>query len=435
MQTPGQKLVAVRDQFALKGLSDDALKKILPAYRQLLSNLSAQLDPSVFPQLSAHRQFWLQSQIATIEAQFAQLGLTIKDVLTTQQLEAWERGVENAIDYVKAGSNPTPAVAQQTLTSTTIGGQQVSVTGNMPGLAVDSNSTGSFIRPSVTRQQIVAAQGDAGFLKFTTSARVKGKLVTKTWSIDDLISSAMKSSANQLTDQLRAGFLGGETNDEIARRVSHFFGQAGGRNGGKPWALTQTVVRTSMAEASQAAHDAFYEANEDLLLPTKSGYRWWWDASNDTRLCPLCAPLDGSKYKNRSDVPDKPHLKCRCNILPITATMELMEERNPAKGSFLEATPVQYDKRGKKLPPPAGYTGDNAYKRPMKIDGKQQWVRRRDLGPGETTAGHMLQNANENSKKLVLGSQKMVDQWNKRIKLKKYANDPQQLVVDLLGNR
>jgi hypothetical protein len=71
----------------------------------------------------------------------------------------------------------------------------------------------------------------------------------------------------------------------------------------------------------------------------------------------------------------------------------------------------------------------------MKIDGKMQWVRRKDLGPGETTAGHMLQNANEHSKKLILGSQKMVDEWNKRIKLKKYANDPQRLVVDLLGRR
>ena len=160
------------------------------------------------------------------------------------------------------------------------------MTGNLPGLGVDADPTGSFIRPSITRQQIVAAQGDAGFMKLTTSVRVKGKLVEKSWSIDDLISSAMKSSANQLTDQLRAGFLGCETNDEIARRVSHFFWQAGGRNGCKPWAMTQAVVRTSMAEASQAAHDAFYEANEDLLIPTKSGYRFWWDASNYTRLCP-----------------------------------------------------------------------------------------------------------------------------------------------------
>ena len=202
--------------------------------------------------------------------------------------------------------------------------------------------------------------------------------------------------------------------------------------------MTEALVRTSMAEASQSAHDAFYEANEDLLLPTKSGYRWWWDASNDTKLCPVCAPLDGIKFKERDEPPHAwpAHFSCRCKILPWTATMELMEEEDgPAKGSFLEATPVEKDSKGKRKPPPPGYTGDNAYKRPMKIDGKQQWVRRRDLGPGQTTAGHMLQNANENSKKLVLGSQKMVDEWNKRIKLKKYANDPQQLVVDLLGNR
>ena len=443
LQTPGQKLVAVRDQFVLKGLSDDALKKILPAYRQLISNLSAQLDPSVFPQLSAHRQFWLQSQIATIEAQFAQLGLTIKDVLTTQQLEAWKRGVENAIDYVKAGSNPTPAAAQQTLTSTTIGGQQVSMTGNLPGLAVDSdpafitpsNPTGGFIRPSITRQQIVAAQGDAGFMKLTTSVRVKGKLVEQSWSIDKLISSAMNKSASDLTDQLRAGFLGGEANDEIARRVSHFFGQLSGSDRGKVWAMTQAVVRTSMAEASQAAHDAFYEANEDLLIPTKSGYRFWWDASNDTRLCPECAPMDGVKYKERDDVKGWPrHFSCRCKILPITATMELLEEEEgPAKGSFLEATPVEKDSNGKRKPPPAGYTGDNAYKRPMKIDGKQQWVRRRDLGPGQTTAGDMLQNANEHSKRMVLG--KHMEAFNKLTgKGGQYEKDPQGAVRKLLGN-
>jgi hypothetical protein len=81
------------------------------------------------------------------------------------------------------------------------------------------------------------------------------------------------------------------------------------------------------------------------------------------------------------------------------------------KGSFLEATPVEYDKRGKKLPAPAGYTGDNAYKRPMKIHGKWQWVRRRDLGAGQTTAGDMLKNANDHSKRLILGNKKLVKEW------------------------
>jgi hypothetical protein len=191
-----------------------------------------------------------------------------------------------------------------------------------------------------------------------------------------------------------------------------------------------------MAEASQSAHDAFYEANADLLPKTKSGYRWWWDASNDTRLCPVCAPLDGIKFKERNEPPHSwpAHFSCRCKILPWTATQELMEEEDgPASGSFLEATPVQYDRRGKRKPPPPGYTGDNAYKRPMKIDGKQQWVRRRDLGPGQTTAGDMLQNANEHSKKLVLG--KHTEAFNKLTgKGGKYEKNPQGAVRELLGN-
>jgi hypothetical protein len=199
--------------------------------------------------------------------------------------------------------------------------------------------------------------------------------------------------------------------------------------------MTEAVVRTAMAEASQSAHDAFYEANEDLLPGTKSGYRWWWDASNDTRLCPECAPLDGVKFKERSSPPHAwpAHFSCRCKILPWTATQELLEEEEgPSKGSFLEATPVQYDKRGKRLPPPAGYTGDDAYKRPMKVDGQMQWVRRRDLGPGQTTAGDMLQNANEHSKRMVLG--KHTDAFNKLTGPGgRYEKNPQGAVRELLG--
>ena len=39
MQTDAQKLVVVRDQFSLKGLSDDALKQILPAYKEAIERL------------------------------------------------------------------------------------------------------------------------------------------------------------------------------------------------------------------------------------------------------------------------------------------------------------------------------------------------------------------------------------------------------------
>ena len=424
MQTDAQKLVVVRDQFALKGLSDDALKQILPAYKEAIERLQYLLR-TMPPNGSIERELWLRTQLATIEAQFRPVADRIYQVLPEAQARAFEEGLTNARKYLEAGGiRPEPAAATTTLSSTTIGGQQVSVTGNLPGLNVTSAVGKGFISPSITRQQIVAAARETGFSVLSPGGSKVG--------VADLLPKWMAAESNQVIKHLRAGFLLGSTNEEIMREI----GPLGpGRMG---WSMTEAVVRTSMAEASQSAHDAFYEANEDLLLPTKSGYRWWWDASNDTRLCPVCAPLDGIKFKERDQPPHAwpAHFSCRCKILPWTATMELMEEENgPAKGSFLEATPVEKDSKGKRKPPPPGYTGDNAYKRPMKIDGKQQWVRRRDLGPGQTTAGHMLQNANENSKKLVLGSQKMVDQWNKRIKLKKYANDPQQLVVDLLGSR
>jgi hypothetical protein len=425
MQTDAQKLVVVRDQFALKGLSDDALKQILPAYREALERLQFLLR--TMPEGNIQRELWLRTQLATIEAQFRPVADRIYQVLPEAQARAFEEGLTNARKYLEAGGiQPEPAAATTTLSSTTISGQQVSVTGNLPGLNITSAVDKGFISPSITRQQIVAAARETGFSVLSPGGSTKG--------LADLLPNYTAALGKQVQDKLRAGFLLGLTNEEMERQVISVAGELGPGRRGR--AMTEALVRTSMAEASQSAHDAFYEANEDLLPKTKSGYRWWWDASNDTRLCPVCAPLDGVKFKERGEPPHSwpAHFSCRCKLLPITATMELMEEEDgPASGSFLEATPVEYDRRGKRLPPPAGYTGDNAYKRPMKIDGQQQWVRRRDLGPGQTTAGDMLQNANEHSKRMVLG--KHTEAFNKLTgKGGQYEKDPQGAVRKLLGN-
>ena len=409
MQTDAQKLVVVRDQFALKGLSDDALRQILPAYREALQRLQFLLR--TMPEGSVERQLWLRTQLATIEAQFRPVADRIYQVLPETQARAFEEGLTNARKYLEAGGiQPEPALVEN-------GFKMVAD----PIFVSPTNPRGLFISPSITRQQIVAAARETGFSVLSPGGSKVG--------LADLLPKWMAAQSDQVARHLRAGFLVGNSNDEIMREI----GPLG--PGRKGWAMTEAVVRTSMAEASQSAHDAFYEANADLLPKTKSGYRWWWDASNDTRLCPVCAPLDGIKFKERGKPPHAwpAHFSCRCKILPWTATQELLEEEDgPASGSFLEATPVQYDKRGKRLPPPAGYTGDNAYKRPMKIDGKQQWVRRRDLGPGQTTAGDMLQNANEHSKKLVLG--KHTEAFNKLTgKGGKYEKNPQGAVRELLG--
>jgi hypothetical protein len=429
LQTPAQALVVVRDQFALKGLSDEALKQIRPVYQNAISRLLDQLKS--LPEGSLERELWLRTQLSTLVAQSRAIQDRIMQVLPEAQLQAWDHGLKNAEDYLIAGGiQPGQPAATTTLSGVTAGGQSVSVTGNLPGFNIANATEKGFLSPSITRQQIVASLEAKGF---ETLLQGKPGAAGRNYSLSAVVERI--DLVGDVSRQLREGFLLGESSEDIARRISYAFGHVGGRNGGKVWAMTQAVVRTSMAEASQAAHDAFYEANEDLLIPTKSGDKWWWDASNDTRLCQVCAPLDGVKFKERSSPPHAwpAHFSCRCKILPWTATQELLEEEEgPRNGSFLEATPVQYDKRGKRLPPPAGYTGDNAYKRPMKIDGQQQWVRRRDLGKGQTTAGDMLKAANEHSKKLVLG--KHTEAFNKLTGPGgQYEKDPQGAVRKLLG--
>jgi hypothetical protein len=424
MQNAAQALVVVRDQFALKNLSDDALRMILPAYQEAFQRLQFLLKNLPPEGASIERELWLRTQLETIRAQFGPVADRIYQVLPEAQARAFEEGLSNAQKYLEA-DGVKPEVRQSTLSGATTRGTEVSVTGNDLGVNMTKAVEKGFISPSITRQQVVAAARETGFSVLSPGGSKVGLV--------DLLPNYVEAMGKQVETKLRAGFLLGLTNDEIERQVVSVAGELG--PGRKGRAMTEAIVRTSMAEASQSAHDVFYEANEDLLIPTKSGDKWWWDASNDTRLCQICAPLDGVKFKERSSPPYAwpAHFSCRCKILPWTRSMEIREEREGGRpGSFLEATPVQYDKRGKRLPPPDGYTGDNAYKRPMRVNGEMQWVRSRQLGKGQTTAGDMLQNANEHSKRLVLG--KHTDAFNKLTgKGGKYEKDPQGAVRELLG--
>lgn len=408
-----QRLIVVRDQFALKNLSDDALKLILPAYTEALKRIEFLLR--TMPEGKIERELWLKTQLRTIEAQFQPVAERIYQVLPEAQVRAFEEGLSNAEEFLEAGDFLPEGVAPSAA----------------PTVNVTNALEQGFISPSITRQQVIAASRETGFSVLGPGGAKKG--------LAELLPGWMQAEAGLVEKRLRTGFLLGQTNEEIMREIGPL---ARGRKG---WAMTEAVVRSSMAEASQVAHEAFYEANQTFSIVDDDGVLfeynviagWEWDASNDTRLCTICAPLDGLTTKKRDEMPPwLAHYGCRCKILPITQSEAAARAAGDLpKGSFLEATPVEKDSNGKRKPPPAGYTGDNAYKRPMKIHGKWQWVRRRDLGVGQTTAGDMLKNANDHSKRLILGNKKLVKEWNKRIQQKRYANDPQQLVRDLLSGR
>ncbi len=430
-----QRLVVAKDQFALKRLSDDALRQIMPAYKQAAESILR--DLKYLPtEGGLYREFWLNSQLKTIEKQLNQIGTSVKQVLPAKQLEAFEEGLKNAEAFLRA-DGISPPVPQTQLAGTTASGQTVTQTGNLPGLGIgndpafisSSNPAGEFIQPSITRQQVLAAAQDRGFSEFLEGKRGANK---RNLSLSQLLETNTQAQVNKVSATLREGFLLGRSNDDIARRIGDAFG---GKTKGQMRAMTEAVVRTGMAEASQAAHDMFYKANEDLLPKVPGGYKWEWDASNDTRLCPVCAPRDGLRFKERSDAPEWPaHFNCRCKILPITATQAALRDRGdvPA-GSFLEQRPVEYTKSGKRVPPPAGWTGDNAYKRPKRINGEMYWVRRRDLPKGKTLAGDMLKEMDDENKLAILGTKDNLKDWNRLIKSPKYQKDPQALVRRLLS--
>jgi hypothetical protein len=117
-------------------------------------------------------------------------------------------------------------------------------------------------------------------------------------------------------------------------------------------------------------------------------------------------------------------------VLPITPISDMLD---PGQGSFLESVPAR-DANGKRIPAPAGYDGDNAYKRPRKINGEWRWVRRRDdMDPGRSTAGDMLLRANDTTKHDVLGTWDNVDAFKVLTKPgNRFHRDPQGAVIELL---
>jgi len=410
-----QRLVEVRDQFALKNASDDTLKKILPSYRQAINDIRMQLE--FLPEGKLERELWLKTQLKTIELQFKQVADRIDQVLPPAQAEQFMRALDNAKEFLEAAEirPPSPDI------------------GLINAVPAPELPAGEFLSPGITRQQIEAASRTGGFSTFT--------LDDQQITLSEVLPKWQKAQAANLEKTLRTGFLMGQTNEQIMRE----FGPLG--PGRKGWAMTEAVVRTGMAEASQAAHDAFFDANEDLLPKVPGGYRWEWDATNDTRLCELCAPLDGLRFKTRAEMPPKPHWGCRCKKLPITATeAQLRADGEQQEGSFLERREVKYvmkrDKNGKPYmgieDAPAGWRpvkeGGTAYSRPQKQDGKKYWVRRVDMAKGKTLAGDMLVKMNQDSKHAVLGNWKLVERFDILTKPGgRYANNPQGAVRLLLS--
>ena len=72
-------------------------------------------------------------------------------------------------------------------------------------------------------------------------------------------------------------------------------------------------VNTSIERISTT--ETFVAYNKKFVINHKEmGGTYIWNAILDERTCEICELLDETQYKSNDDVPDLPHIRCRCII-------------------------------------------------------------------------------------------------------------------------
>jgi hypothetical protein len=199
-------------------------------------------------------------------------------------------------------------------------------------------------------------------------------------------------SYDNIDRNVRAGFLGQTTNEEIARNIISTEIRGKARLGTSAVRLktdARAISRSAMASLSDEAHLAQWRAMEQATN-RKIIKSWRLDASADSRLCSICAGLDGQTWDERADAPTIPiHANCRCQLIGETATSKALREQEGGreKISHVELTDQAPPERIK------GETKAN-YRKRMADGGwfitkgrgpsGERWYRRRVDRPGET---------------------------------------------------
>ena len=202
---------------------------------------------------------------------------------------------------------------------------------------------------AITRTQLMALADDT---------KVLGGRLTDLFGWGDAVDSPyMKSVIKKIDRVVKAGFLAGDTNEQIAKNLVI------ATNGQIQDA--RAIARTAVMDMSQRAHERFWDANSDVVK------LWEFDATFDYRVCPQCFPHDGKRVKDRSDLPSVPvHPNCRCRVLPLTATALELEKEDMAEG--IKTSMVEINKN-------ASTAKDRVYKTKARVGGRKYTKSSQDI--------------------------------------------------------
>ena len=160
-----------------------------------------------------------------------------------------------------------------------------------------------------------------------SDAPIQGHLLTEWWA------SLETSMAQKVTQQIRLGVILGEPTSTIVRRLT---GAASDYERGI-FAIvrrqTEAIVRTSVAGVANAAAQATYSANGDIIKGVQ------WCSSLDSRTTPICQSRDGKTYPLNEGPRPPAHVNCRSFITPVLKTWKEMgidlEEVSPSTRASL----------------------------------------------------------------------------------------------------
>ena len=253
---------------------------------------------------------------------------------------------------------------------------------------------------AVTRTQLMALADDT---------RVLGGRLTDLFGWGDAADSPyMKSTMKRIDRVVKAGFLAGDTNDQIAANLAIATrGQIQD---------ARAIARTAVMDMSQRAHERFWDENNNWNWtdPQTGETRevnliklWEFDATFDYRVCQQCFPYDGKRAKDRSSLPSVPvHPNCRCRVLPLTATALLLEKEDMKEGMTMSM--VQVGKPDKGAENVRHYKTKARFRKEVK--GKQKTVTLPKFAQDvqvpkdeRPTMGFFMLRANQETREAVLG--------------------------------
>lgn len=413
-----QFLLAIRNVVRLEDLSAETAAKILPQLRQAFDDVTRLID--ALPPEDIMRQMRYKQMQQRIASIFVGVNEQFKNELTATLRGEVERQAYFAQQYLNAAELSPAQRAAAAAPSVGVGTvpvaqPSVSITETARGFTASLGDVPPTFGPGnfqlggqITRTQLMALADET---------QVLGKRFDKLFAVDGRgISPWIQSNIDRIDRVVKAGFLTGQSNEEIAAGLRQF----SSRSSRLTKTQSEAIARTAVMDMSQRAQARFYDANRDRI------YAYEYDATFDYRVCEECAPWSGAIRRKRSELPETPrHPNCRCQRLPLTRTeWELRKEEAPGNASFVDLVPGErkvYGSDGKpvigpngkhtyrKVDRPKEKKGEKYYARPVYVGGKRYWRKRVDVPAAANRQDQMaefLRNASRETQAEVMGGER-----------------------------